>query len=246
VISQRRSSRLAPLAVVLALLVTLMPTPVPAHASVDGGAEAQFVAQLNQARQAAGLPTVRVAGDLTAVARRHSERMAGQSNLHHNPNLGSDVSGWQKVGENVGRGPSVGAIHTAFMDSPGHRANILGGDWVEVGVGVVVRDGQLWVTEVFRLPASSAPAPSPEPEPTTSASAPASEAESGDAPAQDRPAADAPEPTASPEPEPEPEPAPRVTPPGPRHEVSAPPLPLDRTRLTLARLEAAETAVASD
>ena len=244
-ISQRRLCRLAPLAVVLALLVTLMPTPVPAHASVDGGAEAQFVAQLNQARQAAGLPTVKVAGDLTAVARSHSERMAGQSNLHHNPNLGSDVSGWQKVGENVGRGPSVGAIHTAFMDSPGHRANILGGDWVEVGVGVVVRDGQLWVTEVFRLPTSSAPAPSPEPEPTTSASAPAAEAEAGGAPVQNgSAAADAPEPAASPEPEPEP--APRVTPPGPRHEVSAPPLPLDRTRLTLARLEAAEAAVAHD
>jgi hypothetical protein len=238
-----RSHHLAPLALALALLVTLLPAPAPAHAAVDGGAEGQFVSRLNQARAAAGLPALQVAGDLTAVARRHSERMAGQQSLHHNPNLGSDVSGWQKVGENVGRGPSVGAIHDAFIGSPAHRANILGGDWTEVGVGVVVRDGELWVTQVFRLPSGSAPEPEPEPapEPTTEPEGGGSSAGSAaEAPAAD----DAGAPAAAPEPEPEPEP--RVTPPGPRHEVTAPPLPLDRTRLTLARLEAAEAALGAD
>jgi hypothetical protein len=224
--------RLVPVAVVLALLATLLPTPAPALA--DAGAEGEFIAQLNQARQSAGLPSVRVSGDLTAVARRHSERMASQGSLHHNPNLGSDVSGWQKVGENVGHGPSVGSIHSALMNSPSHRANILGGDWTEVGVGVVARDGALWVTQVFRLPSGSAPAPSPAPEPEPAAE-PAPE-----------PAAEAPAPKPEPAPEPEPEPEPRVTPPGPRHEVTAPPLPLDRTRLKLARMDAAEAALATD
>jgi hypothetical protein len=227
--------RLVPMAVVLALLATLLPTPTPALA--DGGAEGRFVAQLNQARQSAGLPALPVAGDLTAVARRHSERMASQGNLHHNPNLGSDVSGWQKVGENVGHGPSVDAIHRALMDSPGHRANILGGDWTEVGVGVVARDGALWVTQVFRLPSGSAAAPSPAPDPEPPAATEPAPAEA---------AAPDPEPAPQPAPPPEPEPEPRVTPPGPRHEVAAPPLPLDRTRLKLARMDATEAALAAD
>jgi hypothetical protein len=231
--------RLVPVAIVLALLATLLPTPAPALA--DAGAEGQFIAQLNQARQSSGLPALRVSGDLTAVARRHSERMASQGNLHHNPNLGGDVSGWQKVGENVGHGPSVGSIHSAFMNSASHRANILGGDWTEVGVGVVARDGALWVTQVFRLPSGGAAAPSPAPAPEP---APAAEPAPAEAPAGTPEA----EPTPAPEPapEPEPEPEPRVTPPGPRHEVAAPPLPLDRTRLKLARLDAAEAALAAD
>jgi hypothetical protein len=240
-----RMHHLAPLALVLALLVTLLPSPAPAHAGVDGGAEGQFVARVNEARASAGLPALQVAGDLTAVARRHSERMASQQSLHHNPNLGSDVSGWQKVGENVGRGPSVGAIHDAFMASASHRANILGGDWTEVGVGVVVRDGELWVTQVFRLPAGSAPEPEPEPAAAAPAASAGEDAD-GAARADEAPSSadGAPEPAAEPAPAPEPEP--RVTPPGPRHEVTAPPLPLDRTRLKLARLEAAEAPLSAD
>jgi hypothetical protein len=38
------------------------------------------------------------------------------------------------------------------MRSPGHRANILDRDYSEVGVGAVVRNGRLWVAEVFRQP----------------------------------------------------------------------------------------------
>ena len=155
-----------PAAALVVLLVSLLAglvTPVTAHAAVDGSAERQFVAAINQERAARGLPALQVASDLTAVARRHSARMASSGNLHHNPNLGSDVGNWQKVGENVGVGPSVSAIHRAFMDSASHRANILGSDWVQVGVGVEVRGDTIWVTEVFRLPmGSSQPAPKPE------------------------------------------------------------------------------------
>lgn len=158
-----------PAAALVVLLVSLLAglmTPVTAHAAVDSGAESQFVAAVNQERAARGLPALQVASDLTSVARSHSARMAGGDNLHHNPNLGSAVSNWQKVGENVGVGPSVSSIHSAFMNSPSHRANILGADWVQVGIGVEVRGDSIWVTQVFRLPmGASQPAPAPEPEP---------------------------------------------------------------------------------
>lgn len=157
-------------AVLVVLLVAMLGTllaPSSARAASDGGAEAAFVAAVNAERAAAGLPALVVAGDLVEVARGHSVRMADAVDLHHNDALPDDVSGWQRVGENVGRGPAVEVVHAAFMQSPSHRANVLDPTWTEVGVGVEARDGRLWVTQVFRLPAAdevgvaSASAPTP-------------------------------------------------------------------------------------
>jgi hypothetical protein len=43
----------------------------------------------------------------------------------------------------------------AFMQSPGHRANILDSDFTEIGIGVVVTSDRIWVTQVFREPLRS-------------------------------------------------------------------------------------------
>jgi uncharacterized protein YkwD len=177
----RRSSSVAIL--VVALLLTAMPqTTVVAYA--DSGMEAAFVAAVNRERAAAGLGSLSVADDMTSVARSHSRVMANGTDLHHNPDLGRDVSGWKKVGENVGRGPSVDAIHAALMASPGHERNIVDPEWTQLGMGVVVEEGRIWVTQVFRTPSGATTAPAPRP-----ASAPA-----------------APEPETRPAPSPEPEP----------------------------------------
>jgi hypothetical protein len=127
-------------------------TPASALASTYGY-EAQFVADMNAARQANGLAPYSVASDLTAVARNHSAQMASSQTLYHNPSLTSQVQNWQAVGENVGEGPTVSDIHNAFMQSPEHRANILDHDFTQVGVGVSVdKNGIIWVTEDFRQP----------------------------------------------------------------------------------------------
>ena len=134
------------------VLATLALGAARADAAGDANA-AGFVSRTNAARQAKGLRPFVVASDLAAVARRHSARMSSQQNLHHNPRLGSEVSGWQVVGENVGTGGTGESIHTAFMNSPAHRANILAADYVEIGVGTVTDGkGRIWVTEVFRVP----------------------------------------------------------------------------------------------
>ncbi len=126
-----------------------------ASASDDPNA-ASFVAKTNAERQSRGLRPYAVASDLAAVAKRHSADMAARQSLYHNPNLGSEVTGWQVVGENVGDGGSVDGIHTAFMDSPDHRANILATDYTQVGIGTVTDgNGVIWVTEVFRLPSQA-------------------------------------------------------------------------------------------
>jgi len=118
--------------------------------------ESEFVSKMNAARASAGLAPYSVAYDLTSIARQHSAAMASSQSLYHNPSLTSQVQNWQAVGENVGEGPTVSDIHTAFMNSPEHRANILDHDFTQVGVGVSVdKNGIVWVTEDFREPMSS-------------------------------------------------------------------------------------------
>jgi uncharacterized protein YkwD len=54
------------------------------------------------------------------------------------------------LGENVGSGPSVEAIQAAFMNSPGHRANILNPEFNWAGAGVAVAgNGTVYVVQVF-------------------------------------------------------------------------------------------------
>jgi len=128
--------------------------------------EASFLARIAAERQAAGRSPLSVAGDLVAVARGHSATMAAQHRLHHNPDLATQVAGWLRIGENVGSGASVDAVHSALMASATHRDEILGPAFTEVGVGVVASDGMLWLTQVFRLPeGGAAPAPPPQPAP---------------------------------------------------------------------------------
>ena len=146
------------LLVVLAMLATslaLLASPPAAHATADSAKEAEFVAMINVERAKHDLPALIVRDDLREVARSHSRRMASASRLHHNPNLSQEITNWQVVAENVGRGPTVGSLHRAFMASDGHRANILNDRVTEVGIGVEVRDGQIWVTQNLRRPTGS-------------------------------------------------------------------------------------------
>lgn len=150
-------------------------------------AEAGFVKRIAAERVERGLPELRLAGDLTEVARRHAARMAADGRLYHNPNLASEVSGYKVVGENVGNGGSVGAIHEAFMASAIHRRQILRPGYREVGVGVVWSADLMWVVEVFREPAG-------QPAAAESAAAPVAPARS------QRAGASVPSPAASPPP----------------------------------------------
>lgn len=114
--------------------------------------ETQVIDAVNGSRASEDLAPLTWTDDLTIVARDHAIAMAADRHLHHNPALGDDVDGWIKVGENVGRSPSVEAVHAAFLDSPSHAANILDPTFTEIGIGVHVQDGTLWVTQIFRQP----------------------------------------------------------------------------------------------
>ena len=134
-----------------------------------------LTAMTNADRTAHGLRALSTADDLQRVAQQKSDEMARTKRLAHTTGLGTKVSGWQRLGENVGRGPTLQEIETAFMASPSHRENILDRGFTQLGVGVTY-DGKdyLYVAVIFRQPsgatAAPAPAPAPAPTPTTRAS----------------------------------------------------------------------------
>lgn len=119
----------------------------------DPQSEQTSFARANEERRARGVDSLRWSDDLAAVARAHSEDMAREGRLYHNPNLASQVSGWSSLAENVGVGPGAEEIHQAFMDSEAHRDNILG-EFTQAGVGAVVDGDQVWITQVFRMPSA--------------------------------------------------------------------------------------------
>ncbi len=132
----------------MAALAAILLAAAIADAAV-AGAESDFVSLVNQERSSRGLRRLEVYWDLVDDARAHTQDMIAAGEIFHSSNLGSVTSGWWALGENVGVGPSPSRIHGAFMNSPSHRANILG-DYNYIGVGAArAPDGSLYVTVIF-------------------------------------------------------------------------------------------------
>jgi hypothetical protein len=152
--TRRTASTLLAAALVLGGIIL---TPARAFASSD---ESRFTSLTNHERSSRGGRTLATKSDLVAIARRHSQDMANRGYIYHNSNLPNEVSGdWRILGENVGRGGSVDSIHNAFMNSPAHKQNILDSRFNQIGIGTVVKNGYIYVTEVF-AGRGSTPAPS--------------------------------------------------------------------------------------
>ncbi len=113
---------------------------------------------VNRERKDRDRRALRLDEHLSAIAKRHSRRMANKGSLFHNQNLVADVGDrdWSRLGENVGVVPkldtlkaSLKRLHRAFMNSRAHRRNILHRDFRRIGVGIARSDGKVWVTLVF-------------------------------------------------------------------------------------------------
>jgi hypothetical protein len=161
-----------------ALLASTFVGLSPAPASASGPNTSSILSAVNSSRANAGRRPLSLRSDLSAVAYRWSQHMAATGTLAHNPGLTAQVSHWRWVGENVGYGPDWRSVETAFMNSPAHRSNILDRDYTQIGIGVVVKNGRVWVTQVFRTPSGSVTTtkPTPRKTPSTTTRTPAAKA----------------------------------------------------------------------
>ena len=78
-----------------------------------------------------------------------SHHMAEEGALSHSTLADGVPSGWSRLGENVAYAGSVEQAMQALEASPPHRANLLNPAFTSIAIGVVERDGRVWVTEVF-------------------------------------------------------------------------------------------------
>lgn len=120
--------------------------------------EQQALTLLNQDRVKNGLKALKSNSQLTALARTYAQDMINRGYFsHYNPEGQSPFDRMNKAGisyktaaENLAINASVTAAETAFMNSSGHRANILNADYTDVGVGVArTSSGQVYVVQQF-------------------------------------------------------------------------------------------------
>ena len=133
------------------------PAPAPAPVAPAGdGEEAQVLALVNDERAAVGCGAVTADDGLAAVARAHSEDMRDRGFFGHvnpdglDPFERAEQAGLTARAENIARGQQgAAAVMDAWMNSAGHRANILNCDLTRLGVGIARGDGGPWWTQLF-------------------------------------------------------------------------------------------------
>lgn len=108
--------------------------------------EQQVFDLTNNERTKQGLAPFKVDLELSRVAREKSRDMAGSGYFAHNsPTYGSPFDmmksygiTYRTAGENIAKGQRTPSeVVNAWMNSPGHRANILNGNFTHIGVGYV-------------------------------------------------------------------------------------------------------------
>ena len=136
---------------VAALAIGLAAPPAAGSCWTYRDREKRLARKINDARRSRGLPALRRDPQLSKVSRTHSYEMAKKRTLYHTPSsiLGSRVTRWVSLGENVARTKNVRRAFRKMMRSSYHRANILDSTWVYFGVGTVKKNGDLWSTITF-------------------------------------------------------------------------------------------------
>jgi uncharacterized protein YkwD len=129
---------------------------------------------VNQERAVYGLHLLSWDDRLFAAARGHSEDMAANGYFSHTSLDGR--SPWERIleagyylytgGENIAYGyPTAESVMSGWMNSPGHRANILGSSFCDLGVGLAIYSTyHYYWTQDFARELGVYVCPTPEPE----------------------------------------------------------------------------------
>ena len=116
----------------------------------------QILQRTNADRAANGLGALAWNEQLSCLALDWSTQL-GNSNGFYHRDLNAVItspgySGYHTLGENILRatgGYTAAQMEQAWMDSPGHRANILSGAYTSIGIGIYYIGGQVYATQNF-------------------------------------------------------------------------------------------------
>lgn len=123
--------------------------------------ETQVIDLANAERKKVGLTPLAAEPRLTQAARQHTANMARQNKLDHTLDGKGIVDRlkdvgfqWSDCGENIAWGQSTPSdVVNSWMTSPGHRANILGSNFLHIGVARAdAADGRSYWTMVLAKP----------------------------------------------------------------------------------------------
>jgi hypothetical protein len=153
----------------MAVSMSLLPCALAQHpvssADTTTVAEQYLLSAANQERASRNLPLLHRDPNLARAAAQHAQVMAAHASISHQfpgePELSSRGASmgvaFSRISENVAEAPSAVQIHDMWMNSPGHRANLLDPAVDAVGIRVIDRDGELYAVEDFArlVPATS-------------------------------------------------------------------------------------------
>ena len=129
---------------------------LPSRDEAADAYEREVVRLVNEERAAQGLKALKTNWELSRVARYKSQNMRDQGYFSHtSPTYGSPFTmirnfgiSFRTAGENIAKGYATPqAVVRGWMNSDGHRANILNASFTEIGVGYVA-SGHYW-TQMF-------------------------------------------------------------------------------------------------
>lgn len=124
------------------------PEPDPAPSQIG-----EVLALVNAERAKNGLSPLTLDTELTSNANIRAKEIVEQFS-HMRPNGESWDTAvtvkWSYIGENIAMGyPTPEAVMNGWMNSDGHRKNILNGDFTEIGIGVCSSGGAMYWVQLF-------------------------------------------------------------------------------------------------
>jgi uncharacterized protein YkwD len=135
-------------------------TQQPVQASQSGSFQQQILPLVNVERRKANLQSLTLNSQLGQAAQNHTNDMVSKSYFSHTSPSGGTMTSrvnatgyvYSTIGENIAAGSSTAnTTMTQWMNSPGHRANILNPKFRELGVGYAPSNDQYryYWTQVF-------------------------------------------------------------------------------------------------
>ena len=124
-----------------------------ASANVNSSTAKELLNLVNKARAENGLSALTLNSNLSAVAQKKAEDMKNNNYFSHtSPTYGSPFDmiknagiNYKTAGENIAKGQKTAeAVFNAWMNSSGHRANILNSRFTQMGIGVTDGSNKYW------------------------------------------------------------------------------------------------------